>query len=245
MVLPFLVSSKARRRLLTLLWAQREAGTATQLGERARISFASAYKELRRMDRWGLVTTARTPDGVVYAARRDHPDAELLDRLVRTTPPRAVDGPSRELRAHLAASGAPLRSDAPATPSPAFDDLVVEGIELARRDPDVARTMPVLLFKNREAALALANDAKAQPVAHRLGFFLALTGRLGHDAQMTRAARALRDRRVRRQDLFENAALAGGSRKNFPLARAWGLHAGADLAWFQGLFDKFVDGERP
>jgi hypothetical protein len=59
---------------------------------------------------------------------------------------------------------------------------------------------------------------------------------------MERAARVLRDHRVKRQNLFQTASLPG-SRKNFPLARAWGMRAGTDLAWFQDLFDKFAAGD--
>lgn len=238
-MLPFLVGSKARRRLLTLLWAEDAMGTATQLGERARVSFASAYRELRQMDRWGLVTTEMSADGVVYAARRDHPDADLMERLVRSKPSRVLDEDAQDVRAHLAEQGAPLRADTPTTTSPAFDELVVKGVELAQRDAEVARSLPVFLYKHRDSALALTAHPSVKPVAHRLGFFLALTGRLAGDTSMERAARTLRDHRVKRQNLFQSATLPG-SRKNFPLARAWGLRAGADLDWFQGLFDKFV-----
>jgi hypothetical protein len=195
------------------------------------------------MDRWGLVEAVPSPDGVVYSARREHPDAELVHKLVRSKPPRVLDANAREVRGHLAAQGAPLRADEPTTPTPPFDELVAKGVELARRDPDVARTMPVFLFQNRDAALAAASRSAIGHVGHRFGFFLALAGRLAKDPQMQRAATVLRDGRVKQQDLFENASLGGGSRKNFPLARAWGFHAGTDMEWFKGLFDKFVEAE--
>ena len=241
-MLPFLVASKARRRLLTLLWAEGAKGTATRLGERARVSFASAYRELRQMDRWGLVVTQMSADGLVYAARLDHPDADLMERLVRSKPLRVLDERARDVRAHLAEQGAPLRADAPTTPAPPFEELVVEGVELAARDAEVARSLPVFLYKHRAAAAALASDPAVKPVAHRLGFFLALAGHLAGDATLERAARPLRDRRVKRQSLFQSATFPG-ARKNFPLARAWGLRAGTDLEWFEGLFEKFAAGD--
>jgi hypothetical protein len=239
-VLAFLVTSKARRRLLLALWVDGSEGTASSLARRVYISFASAYRELRAMHRWQLVITRASDDGIVYAANRAHPDADAMITLFRPEPRRMVDDHTRDVRAHLAAHGSPVRSHAPSTRSPPFDQLVASGVELARRDPDVARGMPVFLYRNREAIASIVGAAGVRPIAHRLGFFLALTGRLSGDAWFDRIAASLRDHRVKRQDLFDGAAFSSSNTRSFRLARAWGFQVRADLQWFQTLFDKFV-----
>ena len=239
-MLQFLVSSKVRRRLLLLLWVDGEEGTATQLAARAHVSFASAYRELRAMNRWQLVTTGRTRDGLVYAANRAHPDADALTKVFRPGPRVIVDERAQALRAQLAESGAPLRSIAPSGKRLAIDVLVAEGVELARRDAEVARTLPVLIYKHRDVIDIVARSPAVRPVAHRLGFFLALTARLSGESRFDRVAATLRDRRVKRQDLFDGASSSSAGARAFRLAHAWGFRMRADLGWFQTLFDRFV-----
>ena len=194
------------------------------------------------MKRWDLVTVTRGPDGDVFEARADHPDADLLKRLVASKSSTVRSRATDELRAHLAAAGAPLRSDQPTTPAPAFEELVVAGLHLARRDPEVARGLPVLLYLRLRAGMdleALADHAVEHGVGHLLGFFLAITGRLADEPALARKARELRDHRVKDQELFLSPSQSRSSKK-FALGRAWGFRMRADEEWFASLFDKFA-----
>ena len=49
MLLPYLVTSRARRDLLRLLWAERAEGNVSELARMARVSFAAAHRELEAM----------------------------------------------------------------------------------------------------------------------------------------------------------------------------------------------------
>lgn len=241
----YLVRSKARRRLLALLWSDARSGTATDLASHARISFASAYRELQAMKRWELVTVTHGPDGDVYRARLEHPDADLLRRLVTPTPARSSED-AAQLRGHLAMAGAPLRADPPTSPPLPFDLLVVSGLDLARRDPEVARAFPVLLFegfRRGEDLQAVIDRAAASGVGHVLGFFLTITSRLANEPSLGKMARALRDHRVKDQDLFLSTSPSRGSKK-FALGRAWGLRMRANEDWFADLFHESVDPRR-
>jgi hypothetical protein len=241
-MLSFLVSSKGRRRLLTLLWVEHTSGTATQLAKLARVSFATAYRELQGMKRWDLVRTAPSEDGEVFTANNAHPQAHLLAELASPQPQRRSDPRVDEVRAQLAQAGAPLRADVPTTPLASAEDLVLDSLQVARRDPEVARVLPVFLFQQRQRGLdldRLADRAGQQGSRHLLGFFLALTARLSNDAALAKRARALRDRRVKNQDLFLSSSTSRTT-KAFALARAWGLRMRADAEWFESLFRKFV-----
>jgi hypothetical protein len=241
-MLSYLVSSKGRRRLLTLLWVEHAGGTATQLAKRARVSFATAYRELQSMKRWDLVRTMPSDDGEVFTANDAHPQAGLLAELASPEPQRRIDPHVDEVRAQLAHAGAPLRADLPTTQLASAEDLILESLQAARRDPEVARVLPVFLFQQRQRGLdvdRLADRAGQRGSRHVLGFFLALTARLSNDAALAKRARALRDRRVKNQDLFLTTSSSRTS-KAFALARAWGLRMRADADWFESLFRKFV-----
>lgn len=241
-MLSFLVSSKGRRRLLTLLWNEHASGTATQLAQRARVSFPTAYRELHSMKRWDLVRTAASPEGEVFSANIAHPQAVLLAELVSPPPLRRADPRVDEVRAQLAQAGAPLRAELPTGALASPEDLVLDGLQVARRDPEVARVLPVFLFQQRQRGLdldRLADRAREQGCRHVLGFFLALTARLSNDAALAKRARSLRDRRVKNQDLFFTRSTSRTS-KTFALARTWGFRMRADADWFESLFRKFV-----
>jgi hypothetical protein len=53
------------------------------------------------------------------------------------------------LRAQLAALGAPLHHEAVEPSRGPVEETVVRGVHLAHRDPDVARTLPVCLYRQR------------------------------------------------------------------------------------------------
>jgi hypothetical protein len=236
-MLSYLVTSKARRRLLTLLWVEQATGTTAQLAVRAHMSFASVYRELRAMQRWELVVTQLGDDGTTFAANHAHPEADVLRRLAVPVATRRTDPAAGELRAHLSEAGAPLRADRPSTLPPPLDELVVEAVRLARRDPEVARTLPVLLHRHRAEVPSFARRATEEGVGHHLGFLLAVTARLTRDPALARTAETLRDHRVKRQDFFLTSTRSSSTM--FPLARTWGLQMRADMRWFRDLFEKF------
>jgi hypothetical protein len=247
-VLEFLVTSKARRRLLRLLWSERAVGSAPDLAVRAGVTSPSAYAELRAMKRIGLATTQRVDGAELYAANLEHPQAEhLLALLAAPTRAPATEATDRELRLQLRDLGAPLAVDGQAPPAESLEAVLADGLELAHRDASVARTLPVCLWKQRDQLRAdvLQEEARERGEKQTLGFFLELTSDLSGDPRFRQWAKAVRDERVSRtSDFFYNATsrdaqLLAESRTP-RVARRWHFRMNMDEETFRSHFDKFV-----
>lgn len=247
-MLDYLVTSKARRRMLQLLWGRGDSGSAAELAELAGVGFANAYRELHAMVAFDLATSTREHGAEVYRANRSHPLAAAVQALV-ATPPRSVDNrQARALRGQLRTLGAPL-ADAPArVPADALEETLVRGVRLAHRDATVARTLPVCLFRLRDRLSAerlhrCALDYGEKPA---LGFFLDLTAELGHDDRFRAWTERLRDRRrTSASDFFHSAnrsvdAKQQAEEKAPACARRWGFHMNMDLDAFRSTFDRFA-----
>jgi len=240
-VLDYLVTSPARRRLLTLLWVDGARGSAAELGRAAHVSFATTYRELRKMLAHGLVEESFDAGVATYRANAKHPLAADLRRLVRFRPQPASRPDDEALRAQLAELGAPVQAEmAPPAVDGPVEELVVRGVELARREPATARALPVLLHRLRDHLdlERLEAAARERGVAHPLGFFLALTDRLAKDTTYAELARTLRDRRVHAQPFFLTAAKRPAV--PFALATRWGYRLGTREADFASTFERFA-----
>ncbi len=254
-MLSFLVTSRARRRLLVLLWDEGKRGSAVDLAEAAGVGFASAYRELKAMVRHGLAVTTREAGRDVYRANQDHPEHDLLRRLARSSPaaPPPDDRSARQLRRALRDLGAPLPVEGGArATSESVEMTLVAGVKLARRDPTVARVLPVCFWKQRDRLDPdrLADAVRVQGERQATGFVLALTAKLSGDRRFARWAPAFRDRRVTAvSDFFElpsskaERGLAG--RRTPALARAWGFRLNMDLATFASTFERFAPRSAP
>lgn len=244
-MLEYLVTSKSRRRLLKLLWDQGEEASTSRFAKLARVGFASAYRELRAMQSLGLVLCDRTDGVELYRANPLHPLANALRALVRT-PDHSETDEDRRLRGQLKTLGAPLH-ELERSPETGVEETVVRGVRLAHRDPDVARTLPVCLFRQRDAlnAETLRHYALHFGEKRSLGFFLDLTTLLSGDSRFADWTSQLRDRRCRASvDFFNRTPRSQLQRRvaefrTFPLARKWGLRMNMDLDAFQSTFEKF------
>jgi len=248
-VLEFLVTSKARRRLLDLLWRQEASGSTAHLAALANVGFASAYRELRAMQAAGLVVPQRQGAALVYRANRTHPLADALRKLVTAgVPGLGEDSEARQLRGELAALGAPLRHEVEGPPRGPAEEVVARGVQLAHRDPDVARTLPVCLYRQRDTLdpARLREHAVRLGEKRALGFFLDLTAQLSGDRRFTEWTTPLRDRRFKApRDFFYAASRSRRQRrlaeeKTPPLARRWRLRMNMDLDAFRSTFEKFA-----
>jgi hypothetical protein len=257
-VLDFLVTSKARRRVLQLLF-RGQCGSASTFAERASIGFASAYRELHAMRDLGLVTSERENGAEVFRLDAAHPLAEPLRALVlgaaqagrpgegRPDEGRPDEGQAR-VRRQLRALGAPLQVDAAEPPEDSVEKVLVEGVRLAHQDPAVARSLPVCLYALREVldAGVLQRQALALSEKRALGFFLDLTAALSGDRRFSSWARPLRDRRcTATRDFFhgvpDTALHREAARRNTPApARRWHYRMNMNLDAFASTFRKFA-----
>ncbi len=246
-MLDYLVTSKARRRLLLLLWVEGAHGSASALADRAGVGFASAYRELQAMRRLDLVSTQREGGALAFAANQAHPMADTLVKLLSPTSlTPTLDPNDAEVRSQLAALGAPVLAEHRKTArGGSVEETLVDGVVLAHRDPAVARAMPVTFFRQRDQVdpdrlLELARD-RAEKAA--VGMFLDLTTEVSGDRRFAGWARKLRDRRVHTRRPFfytRGAALRGKQlRDSSPaLAHRWGYRFDLALDDLQSMFDK-------
>lgn len=243
-MLRFLVTSKVRRRLLVLLWGEKKRGSVREVAALCDVSFASAHAELKGMERLQLVHVRRDGNRDVYSANPQHPEAGLLTSLVQTeSRARAVasDGDD-ELKQKLVGLGAPLRGVKPMSVAPdKLHQVLADGVDLARRDPVVARSLPLCVWKQRDrldvkSIWALQSGPEEK---HALAFFLDLASELGNDRRLTGMAEGLRDHRLTQLKPFFRSSASGATR-DFALAKKWGFMMNADLESFRALFDKFV-----
>ena len=243
-MLQYLVTSKARRRLLVLLWGEKKSGSVAELAELADVAFASAHAELKAMLRLQFVRSHRESGKEVFTANLEHPEADFLSKLAETdVRPRPVAANRDvQLKGQLVSLGAPLRGvkGSPVAPDEVFRTLV-DATELARRDAVVARTLPVCLWRHRDQldVRALQSMNVGPENKHVLAFFLELTSELGGDRRLVGLAETLRDHRLTQLKPFFHS-MAPGSGRDFALAQKWGFTINMDLDSFRTLFEKFV-----
>ncbi|HUQ98148.1 MAG TPA: winged helix-turn-helix domain-containing protein [Gemmatimonadaceae bacterium] len=244
-MLQYLVTSKVRRRLLVLLWGEMKRGSVSELASAAGVAFSNAHAELKSMQQHELVRSQREERGEVYFANREHPHAALLEKLA-STDSHGLNTPSdeaSELKGKLVALGAPLRGVPPV--EVAEDEVVatlLSAVELARRDPVVARSLPVCLWKHRARfdAKTLKTLSLSPEDKHAFAFLLELAGDLGGDQRLAGRAEVLRDERLTQLRPFFRGSAARGAPPRFDLANKWGFVLNMDRESFRGLFSKFV-----
>lgn len=203
-MLEYLVTSRARRELLKLLWLDGREASGRALAEAAGISTSLANRELKAMKSAGLAKARTEGAATLYRAATDHPDADLLRALLATRSASPSDEADRETRARLAALGAPLVAGEPTTDKLDPEESLARGLELAHRDASVMRALPVVL-----SHLALQLDlarlesfARERQLRPTLGFFADLTATLTGDRSLAALAMRLRDSRCSRLTPF-------------------------------------------
>lgn len=214
----------------------------------ARVSFAAAHRELETMHVEGLVARERVGAAVVYRANRKHPQASLVQRLLKEGMTSVNPSPSHaeKVRGWLAAAGAPLLvSRSVVGRTPRLEEVLAEGLALSHHDATVARVLPLVLWQQRDRLDQgrLVHEATRHNELQALGFFLELTGQLGGDPRLSALSRRLRDRRRSRARQFfarphGRMALAAARRKTPPLARRWGYLMNMGLDSFASAFAK-------
>jgi hypothetical protein len=242
-MLEYLVTSKVRRHLLEVLWVQKKSGSVAELAGFANVAFSGAHMELKEMYRLQLVVSEQLGGKEVYSANFDHPGAKVLRDLVaeRFTAPPPDD--AQTVKSMLVALGAPLRGVDPVdVPKNEEMSVLVRGVSLARRDPVVARCLPLCFWKleSRLDMKALEALTASRPEEkHALGFFLQLTGELSGDRRLVGLAEPLRDLRMKTKRDFFLMPVRRSTSRDFPLADAWGFKMNTDLDSFRVLFEKF------
>jgi hypothetical protein len=248
-VLDYLVTSRARRVLLRLLWAEGYEGNVSELARKAGLSFAVAHRELEAMHAASLARRERQGNRLVYRANPEHSDAALVRALLkkRVDPPGTggAGATDEDVRGWLHGVGAPLGGPPVRGRMPPLEQVFAAALGVAHRDATVARVLPLLLWQRRQDLdlEELVRVATRRNERHALGYFLELAGRLGEDKQLLHVANRLRDRRRSRARLFFDRphgplALAAVRRNTPALARKWGYLMNMNLDSFASFFAK-------
>ena len=244
-MLEYLVTSKVRRLLLMLLWAESKRGSAAELAELAGTPLSATQAELKAMRRAQLVVVAHEDGRDVYAANTKHPEASVLRALASAdhNVPEATSADDEIVRRSLVALGAPLRGvSGLSVPQSDRMSVLVRGVRLARRDAVVARVLPLCFWYERDTldVRQLAEVAVRAEDKHAVGFFMELAGELGGDRRLGGLAEALRDGRMKAVRDFFDGAKRREVVRDFPLAAKWGFQMNMDFESFRTLFRKFV-----
>lgn len=250
MLLDYLVTSQTRRKLVNLLWKEGFRGTISDFCREGRLSMPSVRKELRSLKDQSLVCADVVRGREVLRANDKHPQHGLLVALVSidapTTDKREVKKDERVRRA-LKALGAPLTVTGPQPPRMVLEDVVLDALELARRDATVARVLPVLLWKQRGELRwkVLFKGVSGAENKHVLGFFLALTTLLSEEQQFASLASLLKDKRIRQSRHFFHGVESPRAKqlaklKTPDIAHEWGFLMNMELDSFRTTFDKFA-----
>lgn len=250
MLLDYLVTSRARRRLLGVLSGGEGEQSVRRLAARAGVGYASAHAEVGRLQRLGLVCARR--EGAALLCRWDstHPRARLVRRLLEDKPRHGLgksDQADEEVLLNLKRWGAPLVKEGSPARRWTLEETLARSLALARRNATVAQVLPGVLARSRGTLDldALERRARRQGQKRALGFFLALCSRLTGDRRWAERAERLRDGRVRRmEDFFVDVEGPRGrrlaDRNTPPLARRWLFRMNMPIRSFESAFRKFA-----
>ena len=215
-MLDYLVTRRARRELLRLLWLDGGIGSVSALARASGVSFAAAYQELEAMKAVGLALAERHGPALEYRANRAHPEAGTLVSL-------------------LAPRAAPVTGQTSGEHPTSAEDALIDDLVASHGSEAIALALPGVIWRQRDTLdyRRLRRDAIRRNERQTLGFYLQLTGRLSGDLRLVRTAWPLRDGRRTRRDRSSPTRRSASDRC---LARRWGYLVNIELARFAAAF---------
>lgn len=239
--------SPEHRKFLELLFFSDREFSAYDLANLSKMPYATAHEELQKLKAANLVTESQS--GRARMFKGSLPENVKAGLQLAFQFNSSVEPKDEEVKAALQDSGAPvmLESQLQTEPSLSLEESLVRGALLAKKDPSVARALPVMVMKNSKnldwdllLAYARKHDAKQET-----GFFLSLTGELAKDKKLKSVAKRFRDHRVKLDhDFFESAReskleklLALKNRSE--VAKNWNFRMNMSMDSFQSLFEKY------
>ena len=207
------------------------------------MAYAGIHRELHALEESGLVTSATTSRSkAAFAANENHPLAKELKRIIAYQP---AQPPNEEVRAHLAAHGAPILAGRPSG-GKSLEETLIAGLHVSRMDASVARGFPVFLLKRwkdvnwNTVRSSLRTDSTGK---HVLGFFLEVTSHLSSEDQLRELASTFRDRRRGSGHFFFIGVRSKreeqmAESRTPDIARRWGWKMNMGLDAFADMYGK-------
>ena len=248
-LLDYLVSSGTRKKLLVLLWAGNVEASGHQLAKLAGSAYSGVHQELESMLNAGLVTSRPEGKAVMFRKNDKYIHAHMLVTLlegehsVQANRKKPTDD---EVRLNLSRFGAPLAVYGETNVDLSLEETLVAGLALSRHDATVARVLPVVFAKNKDAfdSERLEFLARQQGLLQVLGLFWDLTGCLLNNKRLRTMAQRVKDnRRKRTENFFLNAKTnrfeqALTKANTPPVARKWKFAMNMDMDSFESSFRK-------
>ena len=209
-----LVTSRTRAALLTWAVHSGEERTMRELAHELGFSVPRVQAEARCLASLGLLEVQRR--GGVDEVRPQK--GELLQALaaVLLALESKNDREDRErstVRGELVALGAPLLDPPTETGRPP-EEILLDGLDLARSDATVLRVLPVVVMQQRLALdwNRLRDLARRRRLKAELGMLVSLTAELTGRRELLTEVEALRDRRRSRPEYFHDSPLSHRAR---------------------------------
>jgi hypothetical protein len=191
----YFLKSNEHRTFLELLVSGSTAYSKTDLAKLSGLPYATTHAEVAKLESMGVLAKESSGGRTTYrmSLPSDLKQALLLlfnlkgrDQSVKT---------ENNVRASLQELGAPLVLDAQRSvrfvPEKSLEETLVRSAVHAKKDPSVARTLPLALFKNldsldQELLKYWATKLKAK---QELGMFLELSAELAHSPKLKKLSK--------------------------------------------------------
>lgn len=245
----YFLKSDQHRAFLELLVSGSQAYSKTDLASLSGLPYATAHAEVVKLESLGLLVKEPSRSGTRYRMSLKAEVKKALQLVFNLESREAKVGSEKELLASLQEMGAPLVLEV----LPAFraaqhqtlEETLVRASLHARRDPSVARTLPLALVRSFER---LDQDllkywATRLGAKQEFGMFLDLSASLANSPSLKKLSRKFKDARVREtKDFFETTSplLRELSARNTPdVVKRWRFRMNMSMDSFRSTFDRF------
>lgn len=245
----YFLKSDEHRKLLELLVSGSTAYSKMDLAKLSGLPYATTHAEVAKLESLGLLSKQNSAGRVTY---RMSLSPELKDALRLLFNLKGRDNAvtrESDLRDSLQELGAPLVLDvqpsAHFAPDQTPEETLVRSTLHAKKDPSVARTLPLALVRSFESLdpELLKYWATKLHAKQELGMFLELSAELANSPKLKKLSRRFKDKRVKEtKDFFETNSplLRKLSEKNTPdVARRWKFRMNMSMDSFQSTFERF------
>lgn len=244
----FLFRNKSQQELARLLWCQGLSASVREFSLMSGLSYATTHEELHQMEKSGLVKKIVQGRSTIFSTSLSKTEQNVVNALFSES---VFFQKNSTFQSQLLEFGLPYSGnsqDLGDDPVADLEELVARASWKSKRNPTLARALPVMLYKvcPRLHQHRLMFWAHKYDVKKEVGFFIELTGVLSKNSKIKKMSRGFYDQRWSQADfLFEaEKDLQGFQAKlievNTPeLAKRWFLKMNLGIDSFASLFAKF------
>lgn len=211
------------------------------------VPYATCHAEVEMLDQKGLVTVRNHGRRKLVKTDLSKDEQLFLAKLLGAERNAGTSINDDSVRANLQRFGGPVVLESDKNYGELdLETTVALASKLARRDPAVARALPVVMVKNQsdlkpDRLLTLCRLHKSK---RETGVMLRLAGELAGSSKLKSWSRKFRDERVKTTDNFfvgtQSTAMRDLSERNTPkVVRPWKFRMNMSLDTFRSTLDRF------